>query len=178
MRHRKEHFRINKFARRYNRKTGKFTFNISYETKTDITDRTVEVAEAFGLGISDYQKHVLYDDVELKIGPKDIVYLTGDSGSGKSVLLNAIVADLKPQEAVRLSDVKIDAEKQAAELDYQQALILAMKKEKAAFKLYHDLAAKVEDDSIKDLFLGLAQEEAKHKLRFEIEYDEVILKDN
>jgi len=111
LRHRKEHFRINKFARRYDRKTGKFTFNISYETKTDITDRTVEVAEAFGLGISDYQKHVLYDDVELKIGPKDIVYLTGDSGSGKSVLLKAIVADLNPQEAVKLSDVKIDAEK-------------------------------------------------------------------
>jgi len=64
------------------------------------------------------------------------------------------------------------------DMDYQEALIVAMKKEKAAFKLYHDLAAKVEDDSIKDLFLGLAQEEAKHKLRFEIEYDEVILKDN
>ena len=111
MRRRKEHFRINQFARRYDRKTGKFTFNISYETKTDVTDRTVEVAEAFGLGISDYQKHVLYDNVELEIGPKDIVYLTGDSGSGKSVLLKAIVADLNPQEAVKLSDVKIDAEK-------------------------------------------------------------------
>ncbi len=64
------------------------------------------------------------------------------------------------------------------DMGYQEALIIAMKKEKAAFKLYHDLAAKVDDDSIKDLFLGLAQEEAKHKLRFEIEYDEVILKEN
>jgi ABC-type ATPase with predicted acetyltransferase domain len=107
----REHFQIRKFARRYDRKTGKFTFNIAYETKTDITDRTVAVAEAFGLGISDFQKHVLYDNVELKIGPKDIVYLTGDSGSGKSVLLNAVVRDLNPQEAVRMSDVEIDPEK-------------------------------------------------------------------
>ena len=96
MKHR-EYFRIRKFARRYDRNSGKFTFNIGYETKTDITDRTVKVAEAFGMGISDTQKHVLYDNVEIKIGPKDIVYLTGDSGSGKSVLLKAIVGDLKPE---------------------------------------------------------------------------------
>jgi ABC-type ATPase with predicted acetyltransferase domain len=63
------------------------------------------------LGISDFQKHVLYDDVELEIGPKDIVYLTGDSGSGKSVLLDAVVRDLNPQEAARMSDVEVDPEK-------------------------------------------------------------------
>jgi ABC-type ATPase with predicted acetyltransferase domain len=91
--------------------SGKFTFNIGYETKTDITDRTVEVAEAFGMGISEFQEHILYDNVELKIGPKDIVYLTGDSGSGKSVLLKAIVKDLKPGETARLSEVDIDPEK-------------------------------------------------------------------
>jgi len=108
---RREHFRIRKFARRYDRRTGKFTFNISYETKTDITDRTVEVAEAFGLGISDFQKHVLYDNVEIKIGSQDMVYLTGDSGSGKSVLLKAIAADLKPGEAARLSEVEVDPDK-------------------------------------------------------------------
>jgi len=108
---RREYFRIRKFARRYDRESGKFTFDISYETKTDITDRTVEVAEAFGLGISDAQKHVLYDNVELVIGPEDIVYLTGDSGSGKSVLLKAVVGDLKLQEAVRMSDVEVDPDK-------------------------------------------------------------------
>ncbi|MDG6222935.1 MAG: ATP-binding cassette domain-containing protein [Candidatus Bathyarchaeota archaeon] len=111
MRHGREYFRINKFARRYDRESGKFTFNIGYETKTDITDRTVEVAEAFGMGISEFQEHVLYDNVELKIGPKDIVYLTGDSGSGKSVLLKAIVGDLKADEATRLNEVEVDPDK-------------------------------------------------------------------
>ena len=65
-----------------------------------------------------------------------------------------------------------------AELDYQKALILAMKAEKAAFKLYHDLATATDDPALKATLLGLAQEEAKHKLRFEIEYDEKILKEN
>jgi len=53
-----------------------------------------------------------------------------------------------------------------------------MKQEKAAFKLYSNLADKTDDDNLKALFLTLAQEEAKHKLRFEVEYDEVILKEN
>ena len=63
-------------------------------------------------------------------------------------------------------------------IDYQKALIIAMKAEKAAFKLYTDLAEMAENDDIKQIFLGLAQEEAKHKLRFEIEYDENILTEN
>ncbi len=63
-------------------------------------------------------------------------------------------------------------------MDYQAALVLAMKREKAAFRLYTALAAKVEDGELRNLFLRLAQEEAKHKLHFEIEYDEHILTEN
>ena len=66
----------------------------------------------------------------------------------------------------------------SADLDYQDALILAMKAEKAAFKLYNDLASATDDPALKKLLLGLAQEEAKHKLRFEIEYDNYVLKEN
>ena len=50
--------------------------------------------------------------------------------------------------------------------------------EKSAFRLYSDLAASVDDNQLKLTFLGLAQEEAKHKLRFEVEYDENILAEN
>ncbi len=62
--------------------------------------------------------------------------------------------------------------------DYQSVLLFAMKQEKAAFRLYTDLAKYTDDADLKDLLLGLAQEEAKHKLKFEIEYDEQILKEN
>lgn len=63
-------------------------------------------------------------------------------------------------------------------MSYQEVLILAMKKEKAAFHLYTDLAGKVPDQLLRSLFTSLAQEESKHKLRFELEYDDVVLKDN
>jgi len=82
----------------------------------------------------------------------------------------------------KVMDLKIGdylvAEEGTPDMTYQDALVLAMKKEKRAFRLYSDLAAKVDDGGVSDLFLGLAQEEAKHKLRFELEYDDVILKEN
>ncbi len=49
-------------------------------------------------------------DAELKIGPRDIVYVTGDSGSGKSVLLRAIRKDLG-DEAIDLPEICIEADK-------------------------------------------------------------------
>jgi len=90
---RREYFRIHRFRRVYNRDEDKFTFNISYETHVQLSPRTLVVAEAFGLGVDEAKRFVVLD-AELKIGPKDVVYVTGDSGSGKSVLLRAIKEDL------------------------------------------------------------------------------------
>ena len=52
------------------------------------------------------------------------------------------------------------------------------KKERAAFKLYSDMAEKVPDTNLKQVFAGLAKEEAKHKLFFETEYEEHVLMHN
>lgn len=77
---------------------------------------------------------------------------------------------------LRIADYLVDLVPRA-DLDYASILIVAMKKEKAAFRLYSDLAARV-DGELRELFLGLAQEEAKHKLRFEVEYDQHVLTEN
>jgi len=78
---------------------------------------------------------------------------------------------------LKIGDYLVDSEP-GPDLDYQSALVIAMKKEKAAFKLYTDLAASTDDSSVREIFLALAQEEAKHKLRFEIEYDDYVLTEN
>ena len=65
------------------------------------------MAEAFGLGIDQQQKFVIYDNVELKIGATDVAYISGDSGSGKSVLLKAIKQDLD-KEAIDTADIHPD----------------------------------------------------------------------
>ena len=57
------------------------------------------------------------------------------------------------------------------DMSYADILIFAMKKENTSLLLYTDLAKAVEDEELKDMFMWLAQEEAEHKLRFEMEYD-------
>ena len=78
---------------------------------------------------------------------------------------------------LKIADYLVDVEP-TGDLTYQEALILAMKREKAAFKLYTDLAALTADKDLKIVFQSLAQEEAKHKLRFELEYDDDFLREN
>lgn len=67
---------------------------------------------------------------------------------------------------------------QSDHMDYQEALVFAMNQEKAAFRLYTALADRSPNADLKNLFLALAQEEARHKLRFELEYDEFVLREN
>lgn len=64
------------------------------------------------------------------------------------------------------------------DMTYQDILIIAMKKEEQAQKLYTNLAGNFPGTELEKLFLKLASEEAGHKLQFETLYDEHILKEN
>jgi len=116
LRRHREFFRIRQFRRVYDRSQNRFTFSISYETAAKITPRSIAVAEAFGLGLDQWERFVVYDNVELKIGPTDITYISGDSGSGKSVLLKALQRDIEgtPEvlgRAINIADIQIDQDK-------------------------------------------------------------------
>jgi rubrerythrin len=91
--------------------------------------------------------------------------------NGTFAVKDEIVLDLK------MSDYLVDVEP-TPDMSYEQALIIAMKREKNAFKLYSHLSAKAPTPELKKIFHSLAVEESKHKLRFELEYDEFILKEN
>jgi len=62
------------------------------------------------------------------------------------------------------------------DIDYKDMLLLAIEKEEASFKTYVNLAIHAIDQESKDVLLAIAEEEVKHKYRFEIEYDMLMKK--
>ena len=81
------------------------------------------------------------------------------------------ILDMKMSDYLVKSNTK-------GKMTYQDALILAMKREKAAYKLYKRLAKSAPTKELKIIFTKLAAEEANHKMNFEIEYDDYIYIDN
>ena len=57
-------------------------------------------------------------------------------------------------------------------MSYRDILLLAMKREEKALALYNDLQEKAETADQTKVFMILSQEEAKHKLALEAEYDD------
>lgn len=87
----------------------KLTLNKSFQTRTARSDRVIKVAEAFGLGLEDRDFTVL-DGVEVDIHPGDVVYICGQSGAGKSVLLREIASGLANagQKVANIDGVDLD----------------------------------------------------------------------
>jgi rubrerythrin len=88
--------------------------------------------------------------------------------------------ELTPEQEVldlKISDYLVDVDA-TDDISYQDALIVAMKRERAAYELYSDMAEKLPESNLREVIVGLAKEEAKHKLFFESEYDDRVLRDN
>ena len=83
--------------------------------------------------------------------------------------LETEIQDLKIVDS--LEDVPL-----SPDADYQQLLVYAGKKEKAAYNFYLQIAEKHKGKQIGKTFTQLAQEELKHKQKLEQEYDDVVLK--
>ncbi len=73
-----------------------YTINVSFQTRVNKTTRTLEIAESFGLGL-DEKDWTLYDNLELEVEQGDVVYITGQSGSGKSVVLRELQRQMKDE---------------------------------------------------------------------------------
>ena len=78
---------------------------------------------------------------------------------------------------LRIGEYMVDMEFRP-NMGYAELLVLAIKKEEKAYNLYSLLAKQAPNHSVMNLFNLLAQEELKHKLRLEKEYDEEVLKEN
>ena len=71
----------------------KYCIDHRFATSVERTTRVLEIAESFGLGLSD-KIFVIYDKLELEVEQGDVVYITGQSGSGKSLLLRDLAEQM------------------------------------------------------------------------------------
>jgi len=87
---------------------------------------------------------------------------------------------MKLGEIVQPQDSQAEAENpyyvesdECANMDYADLLRLCIEKEDISFRFYIDMATQMHQDQSRDTFLALAEEELRHKLRFEAEYEKL-----
>lgn len=80
-----------------------YTVNKTFTTSVERTPRVLEIAEAFGLGLSD-REFVVFDNAQIEVNQGEVVYITGQSGAGKSILLREL-SRLMAEEGKAVADI-------------------------------------------------------------------------
>lgn len=149
----------------------------TFNTIDEVLDFAVQGEQAavdFYTGLADRSENTEMRDVFIQFAREEMGH--------KARLLRIKAEGIFETHPVAVTDLKISDYLSEIEprpdMDYREALLVAMSNEKAAFKLYTRLAGEISFPELKNIFLSLAQEEAKHKLRFEQEYDDFVLRDN
>lgn len=136
--------------------------------------REEEKASAMYTDLANQAKHQHIKDMFLEFaaqerGHKEIL-LRAQQGGGLRPSAQDI-ADLG------IADLMQEVE-MSPDLDYQHVLQFAMQREMAAYDMYSALAEIASSQKLRQTLEALAQEEAKHKLRIETEYDQLVLTEN
>ncbi len=84
-----------------------------------------------------------------------------------------VVTDSKKKLYYETNDYAEDVGSEI-DMDYKDMLTMAMQKEESSFRLYVDLASRVTNEDAYETFLALAEEEVRHKMRFEMEYNNIL----
>lgn len=76
-----------------------YVVNKTFPSTVVRSRRVLEVAEGFGLGLED-KDFTVYSDFKVEVNQGDVVYITGQSGSGKSLLLKELALQIALEQEV------------------------------------------------------------------------------
>ena len=88
-----------------------YTITEHFPWQGPLGERAVRVCRMFGLTIDRLTDRAPVHQCRVEISPGDIVYITGPSGSGKSVLLREIERCVPASEAVNLARIDLPADR-------------------------------------------------------------------
>ncbi len=77
-----------------------------------------------------------------------------------------------PDADMKLAETLVSRAADSGNIDFEDALIMATKREKSAEKLYRSLAEQAGDAELQKTLFFLADQEAKHANQLEREYDD------
>ena len=81
--------------------------NKSFESSVERSSRVLECAEAFGLGLQS-KEFVVYKDLKIFVHQGDVIYITGQSGSGKTLILKELASQIsKATPVCNIEDVQL-----------------------------------------------------------------------
>jgi len=110
---------------------------------------------------------------------KLLLDLQSEEKNHKKMLENISQEKLKSYEVKKVPDLKITdhllEEPMEPEMNFQELLIYAAKKEQRAADLYSELASQAQDEDMKKTFEFMVQQEKSHKLKLEKEYEDHVL---
>jgi rubrerythrin len=149
------------------------------ETINDILDFAIkneEEAYTFYMRMSEQSSNFSMKEVFLEFASeekshKERLLIIKEKGSFQ--IKDKMVAELMPVDSPAFEDLN-----PAITMNYRQALLIAIQKEQAAYKMYQVLARYASNSFSKSIFNSLAEEELRHKTRFQQEYDNFIINNN
>jgi ABC-type ATPase with predicted acetyltransferase domain len=85
------------------------TLNASkrFDWNLPVTDKVADVLRAFGMTVQRLKNNVITHSCDIKLSPGDICYITGPSGSGKSVLLKEFYNTFNNNEKINIDDIPL-----------------------------------------------------------------------
>lgn len=88
-----------------------YTVKRSFSWRGKITDKTARLCRMFGISADRLRERSVVHSCSIRVKAGDIVYITGPSGSGKSVLLGELEKKISQKQRINLARIALPSDK-------------------------------------------------------------------